>query len=388
MSSTAKVVLATEIFDGDKTRRDHGLVVQDGSVAALLPRSDLPGNAEIVDFGDVLIAPGLVDLQVNGGGGVLFNSDPTVEAIETICGAHARNGTTSLLVTLITADKATTDAAIAAGLAAHEARVPGFAGLHLEGPHLSVEKKGAHSASLVRPMTATDRATLLAAAAQLPALMVTIAPESTTTDDCAALSAAGAVVSLGHSNGTAAEVNAAADAGATCVTHLFNAMSGLHHREPGLVGVALERGDLSVGLIPDGIHVHRAAVRIAVAAKRGPGHIFLVTDAMPTVGTDLDSFTLDGRLIWRQDGALRLEDGTLAGTDIDMTAAVRFMVEEIGVQRDEALRMASAYPAAVIGAAPQRGRLIAGSRADFICLSSDLTLTATWIGGRPVEGQR
>ena len=384
MSSAATVVHAAEIFDGDETRRDHGLVIEDGRVAAVLPRAELPGAGDTIDLGDTLIAPGFVDLQVNGGGGVLFNESPSVKTIETICAAHARHGTTSLLVTLITADKKTTEAAIAAGLAARKADVPGFAGLHLEGPHLSVEKKGAHDGGLVRPMIPEDREILIAAAQSLPALMVTVAPEAVTDADCAALRAAGAVVSIGHTGATLAEAASMAEAGATCVTHLFNAMSMLHHREPGLVGAALHLGGLSAGLIADGIHVHPAAVRIAVAAKRGPGRIFLVTDAMSTVGTDLDAFTLDGRMVRREGGALRLQDGTLAGADIDMASAVRFMVDAIGVSREEALRMASLYPAEIMGAAPGRGRLVAGARADFVCLTHQLDLKSAWIAGRSV----
>ncbi len=384
MSSAATVVHAAAIFDGDATRRDHGLVIEDGRVTAVAPRADLPGTNDTIDLGDTLIAPGFVDLQVNGGGGVLFNEGPSVEAIATICAAHARHGTTSLLVTLITADRPTTEAAIAAGVAAHKANVPGFAGLHLEGPHLSVGKRGAHAAELVRPMTSEDREVLIDAARSLPALMVTVAPESVTDADCEALRDAGAVVSIGHTGATIAEAASTARAGATCVTHLYNAMSMLHHREPGLVGAALDLGDLSAGLIADRIHVHPAAVRIAIAAKRGPGRIFLVTDAMSTIGTDLDTFTLDGRVVRREGGALRLEDGTLAGADIDMVAAVKFMVDEIGVSLEEALRMASPYPAEVMGMAPGRGRLVAGSRADFVCLTTQLDLKGAWIAGRRV----
>ncbi len=374
--------LAAEILDGEVTHRDHALLVSEGRVEALLPRSDMPDEVSVRDLGAGLLAPGFVDLQVNGGGGVLFNDAPGVETIHTICQAHLKFGTTALLVTLVTADRATTAAAIEAAQAAAAAQVPGFAGLHLEGPHLSVAKKGAHAARFIRPMTADDRDQLTAAAANLPSLMVTLAPENASLEDIAALRQAGVTVSLGHTTADLATAMDAARAGASCVTHLFNAMNGLHHREPGLIGAAIDHGGLSAGLIADGIHVDPAVIRMALRAKTGPGRIFLVTDAMSTIGTDLSGFELDGRTVRRREGALRLADGTLAGADLDMISALRFLITEIGAERDEALRMASAYPAGVVGRESELGRLVAGSRADFIHLNDDMSIASVWIAGR------
>ena len=240
-------------------------------------------------------APGFVDLQVNGGGGVMLNGQPDLAGIRAICAAHGRLGTAGLLPTLITDTPEVTRAAVAAGVAAAVDGVPGFLGLHLEGPHLDPRRKGAHDPALIRPMQAEDLAFLCAAAERLPALVVTVAPESATAEQVAALARAGAVVSLGHSDTGAAGARAAFAAGARMVTHLFNAMSQLGNREPGLVGAALDDERVRAGLIADGVHVDPVAMRLALAAKRGTDGIFLVTDAMAVAGTALREFTLNGR---------------------------------------------------------------------------------------------
>ena len=285
------------IFDGEAWHDDAALVVRDGMVEADRCAHNNPGpGIEVVDDGGGILAPGFVDLQVNGGGGVMLNDHPTVEGIETICRAHAQFGTTALLPTLITDTPEVTAAAIAAGIEAARRKVPGFAGLHLEGPHLSIARKGAHDPKLIRPMTDAD---------QVDA-------------DCGAQEAAGAAdhrrAGIGdagtrcrarrrRASSSASDIptrpmpwrGAYADAGASMVTHLFNAMSQIGNREPGLAGAAIDLGQLSAGLIADGIHVDPATIAIALRAKNGPAHIFLVTDAMATIGTDMKSFTLNGR---------------------------------------------------------------------------------------------
>jgi N-acetylglucosamine-6-phosphate deacetylase len=223
-----------------------------------------------------------------------------------------------------------------------------------------------------------------AAAARLPALVVTLAPEAAAPEQIATLAAAGVIVSLGHSDTGAAAAHRAFAAGARLVTHLFNAMSPLGHREPGLVGAALDAGAVSVGLIADGVHVDASVMRIALAAKRGPGRVFLVTDAMAVAGTDLDEFTLGGRRILRRDGRLTLEDGTLAGADCDMAQCLRVLVGRVGLDRAEALAMATGHPAGVLGLAGRRGCLTPGAPADMVHLRPDLTLAGVWRAGRPV----
>ncbi len=375
-------IAAPRIFDGCGWHDDAAVLVEDGAVLDIVRRGSLPPDLSLVEQ-DGLLAPGFVDLQVNGGGGVMLNDRQDVETIRKICTAHARFGTTALLPTLITDTPAVTSAAVAAGVAAAEAGVPGFAGLHLEGPHLSMARKGAHDPQLIRPLEDADEAFLIAARRSLPALLTTIAPESATPYSVKALSDAGIVVSIGHTDSSAATVSAYADAGARMATHLFNAMSQMGNREPGVVGAVLDSPALWAGLIADGIHVDPMTVGIALRAKQGPGRIFLVTDAMATIGTRMTSFTLNGRTIRRENGRLTLENGTLAGADLDMISAVRFVHRDIGLDLEEALRMASTYPAEAMGLFT-RGRLTVGSRADIVAISPDLQVSRVWIGGAAV----
>jgi N-acetylglucosamine-6-phosphate deacetylase len=374
---------AKHIFDGEAWHEGAALIVRGGLVETIVARAKIPAGVESVETGDML-APGFVDLQVNGGGGVMLNDHPDVEGIETICRAHAPFGTTALLPTLITDTPELTAAVVAAGIEAARKKVPGFAGLHLEGPHLSIARKGAHDPKLIRPMTDADLAALIGARRVLPALLTTVAPESVTPEQVSALTKAGIVVSLGHTDATYATARAYAGAGATMVTHLFNAMSQIGNREPGMVGAAIDDGRLSAGLIADGIHVDPAAIGIAVRAKISPANIFLVTDAMATIGTDMTSFTLNGRTIYRKDGRLTLDDGTLAGADLDMISAVRFMRRTIGLDLDDALKMASLYPAGAIGQANRFGRFVQGAAANLVALSDKLDVAGVWIDGEQV----
>jgi N-acetylglucosamine-6-phosphate deacetylase len=378
------VFTGASVFDGARLHAGAALVAEHGRVAAIVPADEAPDGDRVRLDGGVL-APGFVDLQVNGGGGVLFNARPDLDGLRAICEAHGALGTTALLPTLITDTPEVTRAAIEAGVAAAKARLPGFLGLHLEGPHLDVRRKGAHDRALIRPMTADDLAVLLDAAARLPALLVTLAPESATPEQIARLAAAGVVVSLGHTDTAAARARAAFAAGARMVTHLFNAMSQLGNREPGLVGAALDAEGVRAGLIADGIHVAPECLRVALAAKRGADGIFLVTDAMPVAGTDLVEFELNGRRILRRDGRLTLADGTLAGADIDFPGALRVLVE-VGATLPQALRMATAAPAAAIGAADRCGSLAPGVPADLVHLDEALGLRGVWRAGRPVAG--
>ncbi|WOS62931.1 N-acetylglucosamine-6-phosphate deacetylase [Sinorhizobium fredii] len=377
-------ITGARIFDGIDWHDGAALIVEAGHVKGIVPAGVAAGEAETVDARGLLLVPGFIDLQVNGGGGALLNERPTLDGIRQICAAHAKFGTTALLPTLITDTREVRAKAIDAGLAAKAAAVPGFLGLHLEGPHLSVARKGAHDPALIRPMEDADLAEMLACAKALGSLMVTVAPENATKEQVRALAAAGAVVSLGHTDVGFETACAYARAGARTVTHLFNAMSGLGHREPGVVGAALATGTLHAGLIADGFHVDPASMGIALRGKQGPGQIFLVTDAMSPIGTDVASFFLNGREILRKDGRLTLADGTLAGADIDMLSSVRFVHEKLGLPIEEAIRMASAYPADVMGIASHKGRLLPGTDADFVLLTPELGMKSTWIGGEVV----
>ncbi|SMC46613.1 N-acetylglucosamine-6-phosphate deacetylase [Rhizobium sp. RU36D] len=376
-------VSGARIFDGSQWIEGHDLMVAGGMVTGLGAAGQSSHGVGRIDADGLLVVPGFIDLQVNGGGGVLLNNQPDLEGIETICAAHARFGSTALLPTLITDRSDVLVSALAAGKAAWEQRVPGYLGLHLEGPHLSVGRKGTHDPELIRPMTDLDLTRLRDAAGSFGFSLMTVAPENVTPAQVEALCEAGYRVSLGHTDAGYTTALSYAESGATLVTHLFNAMSQLGNREPGVVGAALALPGLHCGLIADGFHVDPVSMGIALRAKSGPGRIFLVTDAMSTIGTDDTGFMLNGREVYRQGGRLTLADGTLAGADIDMLSCVRYVHEVIGLPLEEALRMASTYPAAAIGASA-KGHLAAGADADFLLLTPDLDLVSTWIGGRCV----
>lgn len=382
-----QALLGARIFDGEGWHESAALLIEGGRVSGIVPEAALPRGASVRRLAGGVLAPGFVDCQVNGGGGVLLNDAPSPETMARIADAHLRFGTTALLPTLISDRPGAVTAAIAAARVAVAAG-QGVAGLHLEGPHLAPARKGTHLAAHLRPMTEADLVELCAAAAALPVLVSTVAPEQVSRAQVARLAAAGAVVCLGHTDCDATTARAWFDAGARGVTHLFNAMSGLGHRAPGLVGAALDDGRVSAGIIADGAHVDAIGLRVALRAKRGPGRLMLVTDAMSLVGAEGDSLMLDGREIRRRRAGgmsrLTLADGTLAGSDLDMGAAVRFAAVDLEVGLAEALRMASRYPAEFLGLA-ERGHLKPGARADLVHLDDTLQPRAVWRAGVAVQ---
>ncbi len=367
------------IFYGGTLHENIALVVEDGLIADLRPASRLPEDLPRRNLRGGLLLPGFVDLQVNGGGGVMLGDAPSVETVRVMADAHARLGATTILPTLITDRPAVARAALEAVVAACEAGVPGIAGLHLEGPHLDPARAGAHDPALIRPMEAGDLAWLCDAAKRLPLLKVTVAPEAVSPSQISTLAQAGVLVALGHSGCRQDAALAATEAGARLVTHLFNAMSQLGSRAPGLVGAALDDGRLSAGLIADGIHVHPVTMRTALAAKRRPGRIYLVSDAMAVAGTQRSGFELGGRKVRRDQMRLTLEDGTLAGADLTLARAIRVMVEEVGLDTAEAISMATQVPGDIIGRGA--GRLDPGRPADLVHLGEDLEFRAAWRRG-------
>jgi len=364
------------IFDGTNWHDDAALILDGDSILAIGPA---PEGAATVDLGGGLLVPGFIDLQVNGGGGHLVGPGTTADDLALVCDTHARFGVTNLLPTLITDTPAVTDSVLAAGAEATRRKLPGFLGLHLEGPHLALSRKGAHDPNLIRPMEEADLVRLENARASLPHLLVTVATESVTPEQIARLVKAGITVSLGHTDASFEAASAAIRAGASMATHLFNAMSQVGNRKPGLVGAVLHHG-IHAGIIADGIHIHPASLGLALRAHQGrQGHPVLVSDSMSQAGTDLTEFELNGRTIYRRNGALRLADGTLAGADLTMDGAIRTFVG-MGHDLGLALRMATALPAAAIGN-NQLGRLRPGYPADFVHLTADLTVQSTWRNG-------
>lgn len=353
------------------------IVVDHGRVARIDPGA---AGDDAIDLDGGWVMPGFVDTQVNGGGGVLFNDVPTVEGIAAIGAAHARFGTTAFLPTLISDTPDVIARALDAVDAAIVAGVPGVVGIHVEGPVISASRKGIHDAARFQDLD--DDLLALITRPRRGRVMLTLAPERVTPAQIAALTAAGVIVSIGHSDADYATATAGIAAGIRGVTHLFNAMSPLSHRAPGVVGAAIDDQNVYCGIIVDGFHVDDAALRIALRA-RPLDRFMLVSDAMPCVGSDEPSFVLQGRRIQVQDGRCVGDDGTLAGSDLDMAGAVRNTVDRLGLPAPIAAAMASTYPAAFLGLSDSRGALAPGLAADWVQLTQALHPVTTWIGGAP-----
>src|SRR5271165_1131642 len=316
-----KVFFGARLFDGERFFDDHALVVEDDSIRRLVDVEERPRGGEQVDCGGGILAPGLIDWQINGGGGVLFNAEPTVEGIARIARAHRRHGVTGFLPTVITDAPEVLTAALAAARAA-QTRVPGALGVHVEGPFIDSGRPGVHPPQWIRRMGEADAEALIAARAG--AMVVTLAPQSVSFELVGRLAQAGIVVSLGHSDASAEQAKAVFDAGARAATHLFNAMSQLNSRAPGVVGAVLSDPRVISGLIADGEHVHAFACRAAIAAK-GPSGIALVSDAMPPAAGGPDTFELQGRTMTRVGNKLVDANGALAGATITLADAVRYV---------------------------------------------------------------
>ena len=374
----ADALVNARVLSAEGWRDDVAVVVEDGRIRELAAPARVAAGVHRHDLSGRMLLPGFIDCQVNGGGGVLFNDRPGVDGIRAIGAAHRRFGTTGFLPTLIsdTVDKMrvaidATDAAIAEA-------VPGVLGIHLEGPFISRERKGVHAE---RYLHAPDAAELrVAESLQRGKTLLTVAPECVGPDAIRKLVAEGVIVAAGHTNADYDTVCGALDAGVRGFTHLFNAMSPLTSRAPGVVGAALDDPDSWCGVIVDGHHVAAASLRIALKAKPR-GKVFLVTDAMPPVGADDPSYVLDGETIVVRDGICQTANGTLAGSALSMIDAVRNTVDMLDVPLDEAVRMASTYPAEFLGLDATHGRVRPGCRADFTVVDHELRVTETWIGG-------
>ncbi len=365
------------VVDGEVWRGAE-IVVTGDRIASIRPLDD--GARDCVDLAGGWVMPGFIDTQVNGGGGVLFNDQTDVEGVRAIAAAHARYGTTALLPTLISDAPDRIAMALDAVDAAIGAGVPGVVGVHIEGPFLNVARKGIHDAARFRLLDA-DLVALLSRPRR-GTVMVTLAPELAHLDDIALLAKAGVRVCAGHSEASYEAALAAFDAGLSGITHLFNAMPPMVQRTPGLVGAALDDPRPWCGLIVDGVHVAPAVLRIALRA-RGHDRMMLVTDAMSSVGAETKDFVLQGRQIRVRDGICSYEDGTLAGSDLDMAAAVANAMGMLGVEPSIAAQLAAGNPARFLGLGAERGTLRQGLRADWVQLTAAMAPVATTIGGAP-----
>ena len=371
---------AKRLFDGKNFIDDQVLTITDGFISAIDQNTN---DVDIKSTG--LVVPGYIDLQVNGGGGALFNDSPSVDKLKTIMSAHAKFGTTAMMPTLIT-DKVEVMAQAAEAMSeAIREKVPGIVGIHFEGPHLSLAKKGTHCAELIRPISEAEWQVL--SRKDIGQVMVTLAPETVSVQDISRMVELGIKVCLGHTNADYVTAQKAVDAGATGFTHLYNAMSPLQGREPGVVGCALLNDSTQAGLIVDGHHVDYASCQLAIKVKPAGG-IFLVTDAMPPVGTEIKEFPLYDKTVYVENGKLTSTTGELAGSSLDMATAVKNTHLKLKVPLDEALRMASLYPARYLYQHQNvlRGQLKVDQYADLVVLNDDFSVHETWISGRKVYG--
>ena len=377
-----QALVGARIFTGSEFLQNYALVVAGDTIEALVPEAELAADIVRKPMAGGVVAPGFIDLQVNGGGGAFFTNDTSVNAIQTMLDGHRPTGTTSLLPTLISDTREVHQAGVKAVAEAIAAGIKGVLGVHVEGPFFSMARRGAHNENYIRTMEQADIDWLVnSLKGQHPfKLMLTLAPEHAAPGQIAQLTGAGVVVCAGHTDAHYEQVVAALNEGLSGFTHLYNAMRPTTGREPGVVGAALEDANSWCGIIIDTYHVHAASARIAYAAKP-KGKMYLVTDAMSTVGSPEKSFQIYGETIYEKDGCLVNGEGRLAGSAIGMIDAVRLNTQWVGVDLAESLRMASLYPAQFMQVDDYLGRIVPGYRADLVHFSEDYRVTATWVAG-------
>ena len=370
------ILLKTGFVDG------HAVLIEGDRIAAIVPEGAVPDDARRTGMDGHTLLPGFIDCQVNGGGGVLFNDSPTVDAIAAIGAAHRAFGTTGFLPTLLTDSLDVVRAGIEAVDAAIARGVPGVLGIHIEGPFLNADRRGIHDPDRMR--TLDEEGFALVTGLTRGVTLLTLAPERTSPAMIGRLAAAGVIVAAGHTDGTYAQVRAGLDAGVRGFTHLFNAMSPLASRAPGAVGAALEDAESWCGLIVDGHHVDPVVMRLAMRLKQ-PSRMMLVTDAMPSVGATDKDFVLQGRQVTVRNGACRDAAGTLAGSDLDMAAAVRNAIDLLGVSLADASGMASGSPAEFLRLDHHYGQISVGAKANLVVVDDQLNVQISLIRGLATE---
>ena len=374
-----QALCGARMFDGDRFLDGYAVLIDGGKIIGIMPEAELKNAGTRIELKGGCLVPGFVDVQVNGGGGVLFNDYPTAEAMAHIASIHRKFGTTSLLPTLISDDwQIMVKAANSARVAIAEG-IPGIRGIHFEGPYLNVDRKGVHDETKIRPV---DRGAMdLLSTGDMGAVVVTLAPENVSDDFIKRLTDSGVRVCAGHTAATFDQIMSAINAGLSGFTHLFNAMTTMGSREPGVVGAALDDPNTWCGIIVDGVHIHPASLRVALRAKKKE-KFMLITDAMPTVGLAEKSFVLNGELIQAENGRCATVEGILAGSDLDMATAVRNTIDFCGFDPSEALRMASLYPAEFLGLDDRIGRIQPGYDADLVLLDDQYDVRRSWIAGK------
>ncbi|HAS8559480.1 TPA: N-acetylglucosamine-6-phosphate deacetylase [Vibrio vulnificus] len=367
-----------KIYTGSDVLSEHALIIENDLIQSIVPAADLPSGIEVKDLAGANVSPGFIDLQLNGCGGVMLNDEITAETMQIMHKANLKSGCTSFLPTLITSSDEDMRAAISAAREYHAQHQNQSLGLHLEGPYLNVMKKGIHSVDYIRPSD-TSMVDFICENADVVA-KVTLAPELNDPEHIEKLRNAGIVVSIGHTNATYAEARKGFEAGITFATHLFNAMTPMVGREPGVVGAIYDTPDVYAGIIADGFHVDYANIRIAHKIKGEK--LVLVTDATAPAGANMDYFIFVGKKVYYRDGKCVDENGTLGGSALTMIEAVENTVEHVGIALDEALRMATLYPAKAIGVDGYLGRIKKGYIANLTIFDRDFNVKATVVNGQ------
>ncbi|WP_425666485.1 N-acetylglucosamine-6-phosphate deacetylase [Vibrio tubiashii] len=367
-----------KIYTGSDVLVEHAVIINNNLIESVCPISELPSDIEKRDLNGANLSPGFIDLQLNGCGGVMLNDEITAETMQIMHEANLKSGCTSFLPTLITSSDEDMRQAVAAARDYHAQYQNQSLGLHLEGPYLNVMKKGIHSVDHIRP-SEDSMIDFMCKNTDVIA-KVTLAPEHNDPAHIERLKAAGIVVSIGHTNATYAEARKGFDAGISFATHLFNAMTPMVGREPGVVGAIYDTPDVYAGIIADGFHVDYANIRIAHKIKGEK--LVLVTDATAPAGADMDYFIFVGKKVYYRDGKCVDENGTLGGSALTMIEAVQNTVEHVGIALDEALRMATLYPAKAMGLEEQLGRVKKGMVANLTVFDRDFNVQATVVNGQ------
>lgn len=367
-----------KVYTGTDVLVDHSVIINGAEIGTICPNSELPQDIELKDLKGAILSPGFIDLQLNGCGGVMLNDEITAETMQIMHEANLKSGCTSFLPTLITSSDEDMRASIEAAREYHNKYQNQSLGLHLEGPYLNVMKKGIHSVDHIRNSD-SDMIQLMCDNADLIA-KVTLAPELNDPEHIERLYKAGIVVSIGHTNATYAEARQGFESGITFATHLFNAMTPMVGREPGVVGAIYDTPDVYAGIIADGFHVDYANIRIAHKIKKEK--LVLVTDATAPAGVDMEYFIFVGKKVYYKDGKCVDENGTLGGSALTMIEAVQNTVEHVGIALDEALRMATLYPAQAMGVDNKLGRIKKGMVANLAIFDRDFNVKATVVNGQ------
>jgi N-acetylglucosamine-6-phosphate deacetylase len=367
-----------KIFTGFDILEDHSVVITDGIIDGVVPSDQIGSGIQKVDLGGGLLAPGFLDLQVNGGGGAFFNTSPDLNSLDIISKTHRCHGTTGLLPTLISDSSEALSAAATAVRTAINNKMPGIVGVHFEGPYINLHRRGIHAKEYIAPKN-FDAIELLATL-EVGTTLLTVAPECVPKGLIRRLTGCGVHIAIGHSNATYEEASIALAEGARGFTHLFNAMTPLKSRQPGCVGAALDDDTSWFGIIADGYHVHPATLRIALAAK-SPGKVILISDAMPATKSNMSTFDWNGETIYVEKGRCTTADGTLAGSTLTLRDAIVYVIENLNIGLEEALRMASAYPAEAIGRQDEFGYVRPGNHANLVLLDERLDVIETWVDG-------